>query len=155
VPASDIPHIRVGQDATFRVDGFDGRSFSGKVARINPTTETGSRAMLVYINVDNADGALRGGMFAKGSITTEKAAASALVPLGAVRKEDGRDLVYRVDNDRVVAQPVRLGLRNEDEGVVEVLDGLAPGATVVAVKLDGIKPGSTVKLPAPSAAKKG
>jgi RND family efflux transporter MFP subunit len=155
VPASDIPRIQVGQEATFRVDGFDGRSFSGKVARINPTTETGSRAMLVYINVDNADGALRGGMFAKGSITTEKSAASALVPLGALRKEGGRDVVYRIDNNKVVAQPVRLGLRNEDEGMVEVLDGLAPGSTVVAVKLDGIKPGSKVKLPAPSATKKG
>jgi len=38
VPASDIPRIRVGQDVRFRVDGFDARDFSGKVARINPAT---------------------------------------------------------------------------------------------------------------------
>jgi RND family efflux transporter MFP subunit len=155
VPASDIPRIHVGQEATFKVDGFDQRSFSGKVARINPTTEAGSRAMLVYINVDNADGALKGGMFAKGSITTEKSVLHALAPLTALRKEDGRDLMYRVDNGKVVAQPVKLGLRNDDEGTVEVLDGLAPGATVIAVKLDSVKPGSKVKLATPPAAKKG
>jgi RND family efflux transporter MFP subunit len=146
VPASDIPRVRVGQDAQFRVDGFDGKRFSGKVARINPTTETGSRAMIVYISVNNQDGLLKGGMFAKGSITTERAAAQALLPLSAVRHADGLDLVYRVDDGKVVAQPVKLGLANQDEGVVQVTSGLAPGATVLATRLDGVKPGSRVKL---------
>ncbi|MBW8900352.1 MAG: efflux RND transporter periplasmic adaptor subunit [Massilia sp.] len=147
VPASDIPRIRVGQDVQFRVDGFDGRTFSGKVARINPATETGSRAMIVYVDVANPDGLLRAGMFAKGTIVTEKSAPHPLLPLGAVRQDKGRDVVYRVDNGKVVAQPVTLGLRNPDEGVVEALDGVDAGMTVLAVPLDGIKPGSKVKLP--------
>ena len=147
VPASDIPRIRVGQDVQFRVDGFDGRSFSGKVARINPATETGSRAMIVYVDVANPDGLLRAGMFAKGTVVTEKSAPHPLLPLGAVHQDKGRDVVYRVDNGKVVAQPVTLGLRNQDEGVVEALDGVDAGMTVLAVPLDGIKPGSKVKLP--------
>jgi membrane fusion protein (multidrug efflux system) len=146
VPASEIPRIRVGQDVLFRVDGFDQRSFTGKVARINPTTEAGSRAMLVYISVNNADGALRGGMFAKGQITTTKNAARPLLPLAALRKDGAKDVVYRVDNGTVALQPVTLGLRSEDDGMVEVLDGLAPGAIVLAAPLDGVKPGSKVKL---------
>jgi RND family efflux transporter MFP subunit len=147
VPASDIPHVHVGQDVQFRVDGFEQRNFTGKVARINPTTETGSRAMLVYISVDNADGTLRGGMFAKGQITTEKTAPKPLLPLAALRKDAAnRDVVYRVDNGTVTAQPVKLGLRNEDDALVEVLGGLAPGAVVLAAPLDGVKPGSKVKL---------
>lgn len=156
VPASDIPRVRVGQDVRFKVDGFGTRAFSGKVARINPATETGSRAMLVYISVDNADGALKAGMFAKGSITTDKSAPHPLAPLSSLRKDGERDIVYRVEGGKVVAQPVRLGLRNEDEGMVEVTEGLAPGATVLATKLDNVKPGSQVKLAAPApAAKKG
>jgi len=147
VPASDIPRIRVGQDVQFRVDGFDGRTFSGKVARINPATETGSRAMIVYVDVANPDGLLRAGMFAKGTVVTEKSTPHPLLPLGAVRQDKGRDVVYRVDNGKVVAQPVKLGLRNQDEGAVEALDGVDAGMTVLAVPLDGIKPGSKVKLP--------
>ena len=152
VPASDIPRIKVGQDVQFRVDGFDGRTFAGKVARINPATETGSRAMIVYVDVANPDGLLRAGMFAKGSVVTEKSAAHPLLPLGAVRQQDGRDVVYRVEDGKVVAQPVKLGLRNQDEGLVEALDGAAPGMTVLAVPLDGVKPGSKVKLPDPATA---
>jgi membrane fusion protein (multidrug efflux system) len=111
----------------------------------------------VYISVDNPDGLLRAGMFAKGTVTTEKSSAHPLLPLGAVRRQDSRDVVYRVDGGKVVAQPVTLGLRNEDEGLVEALDGIDAGAVVLALKLDGIKPGSPVKLPdaAPATTKKG
>jgi RND family efflux transporter MFP subunit len=153
VPASEIPRIRVGQDVAFKVDGFDQRAFNGKVARINPTTEAGSRAMLVYISVNNADGALRGGMFAKGQVTTTKTAPRPLLPIAALRKDGNQDVVYRIDNGSVKAQPVKLGLRNEDDALVEVLDGLAPGAVVLAAPLDGVKPGSKVKLLAAPAAK--
>jgi RND family efflux transporter MFP subunit len=152
VPASDIPRIQVGQDVQFRVDGFDGRNFAGKVARINPATETGSRAMIVYVDVANPDGLLRAGMFAKGTIVTEKSAPHPLLPIGAVRQDNGRDVVYRVDDGKVVVQPVKLGLRNQDAGLVEALDGAAPGMTVLAVPLDGVKPGSRVKLPDASTA---
>lgn len=148
VPASDIPRIKHGQQVAFRVDGYPGRVFNGKVARINPITEAGSRSMLVYISVNNADAALSGGMFAKGTITTDQSALMPLVPLAAVRRENNADVVYAVEANQVVARPVTLGLRNEDDGVAAVTTGLAAGATVVLGKLDGIKPGSKVKLPA-------
>ena len=146
VPASDIPRVKVGQDVHFRVDGFDARDFSGKVARINPATEAGSRAMLVYISVANTDGLLRAGMFAKGQITTDKSAARPIVPLAALRKDGERDVVYRVDSGKVVAQPVTLGMRNEDEGLAEVTQGVDAGAVLLNVPLDGVKPGAQVKL---------
>jgi len=155
VPASDIPRVKAGQQVRFKVDGYGERAFEGKVARISPTTVDGSRSMLVYVSVDNADGALRGGMFAQGEITIEKSAPYALAPLAALRKEGGRDVVYLVEGGKLVARPVQLGLRNEDQGLVEVTGGLAPGALLVAAKLDGVKPGSKVRLapavPAPAA----
>lgn len=146
VPASDIPRIKVGHEVQFRVDGYRERVFSGKVARISPTTEAGSRSMLVYISVDNADGALRGGMFAKGSITTEKSGVMPLVPLAALRRDNNVDVVYAIEAGKVVARPVRLGLRNEDEGFAEVTAGLAAGASVIVAKVEGVKPGNKVKL---------
>jgi len=150
VPTTDIPRVKVGQEVSFHVDGFAKREFRGKVARVNPTTETGSRAMLVYISVPNADGALRGGMFAKGNITTERSKEAPMVPLAALREEAGRQVVYQVAGGVVVAQPVSIGLRSEDEGVAEVTAGLDAGASVIISKLEGVKPGARVKLAAPA-----
>lgn len=148
VPASDIPRVKVGQDVAFKVDGFQQREFSGKVARINPAAEAGSRAMLVYISVANQDGALLGGMFAKGGIVTARSQVMPVVPLAAVRDEQGKQVVYRIDHGNVVAQPVKLGLRNDDQGYAEVTEGLSPGAQVIVAKLEGVKPGVKVKAPA-------
>lgn len=146
VPASDIARVQAGQEVRFKVDGFDGRVFSGKVARINPAAEAGSRSMMVYIDVANDDGSLRAGMFAKGEIATDRSGARPIVPLAALRKEGARDVVYRVDGGKVVAQPVRLGMRSEDEGMAEVTGGVEAGAVLLAVPLDGVGPGSAVKL---------
>ena len=154
VPASEIPRVKVGQEVQFKVDGYQGREFTGKVARISPTAEMGSRAMVVYIAVNNADAALSGGMFAKGAITTHKTAVTPVMPLTAVRREKNLDVVYKIEAGKVVAQPVTLGLRNDDEGIVEVTAGLAGGANVLLGKLEGVVPGVKVRLPgapAPSA----
>ena len=152
VPASEVPRVKIGQEVRFKVDGFQQREFIGKVARISPTTEAGSRSMLVYISVDNSDGVLRGGMFAKGAITTQRSAEAPLVPLAAVREVKGENLVYTIIANQVVAKPVTLGLRNEDEGVAEVTAGLDAGATVITAKLDGVKPGQKVRIGAPAPA---
>jgi len=153
VPTTDIPRVKVGQEVHFQVDGFAKREFSGKVARINPTTEPGSRAMLVYVSVSNADSALRGGMFAKGTITTEKTREAPVLPLAALREEGGKQVVYAVADGVVVAKPVKLGLRSEDEGVAEITEGLDQGAQVLIARLDGVKPGTKVKLSTPVPAK--
>jgi membrane fusion protein, multidrug efflux system len=152
VPASEIPLMRAGQIVHFNVDGFSGRAFTGKVARINPSAENGSRSIMVYISVDNADNALKGGMFAKGNITLEKSAAVPVVPLGALLDDKGQTVVHQIVDGKIVAQPVSVGVRNEDEGVAEIKSGASEGAIVIAVKLDAIKPGAQVTLPKAAAA---
>jgi RND family efflux transporter MFP subunit len=148
VPASEIPRVKVGQSVTFDVEGFDKRRFHGKVARINPAADPASRAITVYIAVDNPDGALRGGMFASGGITLQQAASTPVVPLAAVYTDNGAASVWKIENGKVVEQPVKLGLKNDDDGMVAVISGLAPGARIIAVKhLDGIKAGTAVSLP--------
>ena len=147
VPASEIPKIAPGQQVGFSVEGFGKRGFVGRVARINPAAESGSRAIMVYIAVDNGDGALKSGMFAKGSITLERAAPQPLVPVTALRQQNGAPMVLRIEGRKIVAQPVTLGMRNDDEGLVQIVSGLAAGSRVVVVRLDNVKTGSEIRLP--------
>jgi hypothetical protein len=102
---------------------------------------------MVHISVENRQGELKGGMFAKGTITTSQSAQGPVVALTAVRQQKTGNVVYVIENNTVVAKPVQLGLRNEDEGFAEVTTGLSPGSRVIVTPLTDVKPGSKIKLP--------
>lgn len=148
VPTSDIPSVRVGQEVHFRVEGFDAREFHGRIDRINPATQSGSRSILVYALLPNRDGALKGGMFAKGSVTLSQIDAALVLPLSAVREDNGRAYVLRIAGDKLEQRAVKLGLRNEDEGVVQIVDGLDAQSRVVRSNLGALQPGAAVKVAA-------
>ena len=149
VPASDIPSVRVGQEVSFRVEGFGEREFRGRIDRINPATQSGSRSIRVYAVLKNQDSTLKGGMFAKGSVTLSRIESAQVLPLSAVREENGKPYVLRIANGRLEPRTVKLGLRNEDEGTVQIVDGLDAQSRVVRTNPGTFKPGAIVKI-APS-----
>ena len=143
-PAAEIPSVKVGQLAQFRVDGFGERAFEGRIDRINPSADAASRAITLYVAIPNRDGALKGGMFAKGQLILDKAPASAVVPSGAVREEAGQAYVFTIENGKLARRPVTLGLR--EEGLVEVRSGLETGVPVVRARITDLKPGAPAIL---------
>jgi RND family efflux transporter MFP subunit len=146
VPAGDIPSIRVGQEVTFHVEGYGERDFIGRIDRINPATQTGSRSILIYAMLPNRDGTLKGGMFARGSVTLSRVAQALVVPISAVQEAAGKAQVFALAGGRLELRPVKLGLRNEDEGLVQILDGLDPQAQIVRANLGTLKPGTQVRI---------
>ena len=153
-PASEIPSIKVGQPVRFRVDGFGNRQFEGHVERINPQADTNSRAITIYVSVANRDGALKGGMFAKGEVQVDRSAPSTVIPSNAVRDEAGQTFVYTIENGKIARRAVKLGLAEAQGGLVEVTQGLEEGLAVVSIRATGLKVGSpaTVKARAIPAA---
>jgi membrane fusion protein (multidrug efflux system) len=145
-PASEIPSVRVGQAATFRVDGFGERAFEGRVERINPTAQPGSRSITLYISVRNQDGALRGGMFAKGQIVIDRTQPGAVIPATAVREESGQSYVYTIENGKIARRSIKVGAGQQQDGMVEVLSGLEKGMNVVAARVTGLKAGAPAKM---------
>ena len=145
-PASEIPGVKVGQIAHFKVSGFGDRLFDGRVERINPMTEQGSRSITVYLSVPNPDGALKGGMFGQGNLLLDKGAPTPAIPAAAVRNESGLPYVLVFADGKISRRPVTLGLSSENLDTVEVRDGLKPGEQVLLAKLDNFKEGMTALL---------
>jgi RND family efflux transporter MFP subunit len=141
-PASEIPEVKPGQAASFRVDGFGERAFEGRVERINPTAAPGSRSITLYISVANRDGALRGGMFAKGQIVLDRSGRAPVIPSGAVREEAGQAYVFTLEGGKIARRAVTVGASAPQEGLVEVKAGLEPGIHVVAAPVSGLKVGA-------------
>lgn len=146
VPVSEVPFVKVGQPIAFKVDGFAGRDFGGKVERINPSAEAGSRAISIFVTLANADGSLRGGMFANGTLNTAEGAPVNVLPAAAIVEEGGQSFVLVVKDGKVERRAVVLGVRNAERGLVEVHEGLEAGVPAILVKADGLKAGAKATL---------
>ncbi|WP_129641050.1 efflux RND transporter periplasmic adaptor subunit [Peristeroidobacter agariperforans] len=146
VPSAEIPSVRVGQKVRFRVGGFGDRTFEGEVQRINPVTADNSRAIMIYIAVPNPDSALKGGMFAQGSLMLSSMQPVLAVSQRAVRDEAGVSYVYVLRDEKIVRTPVKVGPRSEGEAFVEVRDGLSAGDRVIVADIGDDKAGAVARV---------
>lgn len=147
VPAADIMNVALGQEVRVKVEGMQ-QPLTGKVVRINPATQSGSRSIMTYIQLDNPQGALRVGMFGEAQLTIAKKASVLTVPQSAIRNDAGNTYVYAIEDGKLVQKQVTLGVRGDDGegGAVEVVQGLDSGAQIVRANLGSLRIGTAVKF---------
>jgi membrane fusion protein, multidrug efflux system len=144
VPSGDIPELSPGMTVDLSVDGFTDRKFTGRIERINPSTEAGTRAILVFVGIPNPAQALRGGMFATGRIALAAGAPVPTLPATAVRTEAGQSYVWTIQDGKLAKRVVLVGRRDEDAGRVELKTVLPPKTPVLAARFDNLKDGAPV-----------
>jgi Cu(I)/Ag(I) efflux system membrane fusion protein len=112
------------------VSAYAGREFSAKVDYIYRTLNSQTRTAQVRLEIDNADGLLKPGMYAEVQLATGGKAQSLSVPLSAVIDSGTRQVaLVEVADGRFEPREVKLGMRSDD--YVEVLSGLVEGEKVV------------------------
>lgn len=145
-PVSKSPMIQTGQRVELTVEGFGDRTFAGTVERINPVAIAGSRALPVYIALENSDGLLRGGMFASGFIKLDEKDGALSVPVEAVREDAEGDFVLKIEGEKLVRQPVETARDWENGARVEIASGLSEGDMIVSAALPEIRADQTIAL---------
>jgi len=87
VDEADVGRVREGFDATFTVDAYPQRTFASRVLsfRNEPRTSQNVVTYEALLSVNNADGALRPGMTATATITSELHKNALVVPNAALR----------------------------------------------------------------------
>ena len=149
VAPEDVGGVQVGQLARLSVDGL-AEPASAKVERINPSTQAGTRAVMVYLALQPQPG-LRQGLFARGSIELQRKNALA-VPVSAVRIDQARPYVLVIEGGKAVQRAVELGVRGEarfdgrTDAAVEIVSGAADGATLLRGATGAVRDGTPVKV---------
>ena len=151
---ADSVQVRVGQTAHLRIEGdsTSAATFDATVARINPSAQAGSRALPVYLSVDNsaprgALPALRQGLFAQGMLETGSADVLA-VPLDAVRTDKPAPYVQLAQQGRVVHLNVQPGARSrEGDQTLVAAEGLKEGMQVLTGRVSALPEGTVLVLP--------
>ena len=149
VAPEDMGGVQVGQSARLSVDGLTEPAIAS-VVRINPSTQSGTRAVLVYLALQTQPG-LRQGLFARGSIELQRKTAL-VVPISAVRIDQAQPYVLAVLDGKIAQRSVSLGLRGEArlegrlDSVVELTGGILEGSAVLRGTAGAVRDGTPVKL---------
>ena len=151
IPSSDVGSLRIGQTLNLEIEGIE-KVMQGRVARISPSTQAGTRSVPIYIALENKDARARAGLFAQGTLALDKRSNVLTIPINAVRDLAGRTFAYAIEGDKIVERDVKLGARDEtkraangSEGIVEVLSGLKAGDQIIGMNLGTLRAGITVK----------
>ena len=149
VAPEEVGAVQVGQVARLDVDGLT-QAATATVVRINPSTQAGTRSVMVYLALAPQPG-LRQGLFARGRIELQRSDTLA-APLSAVRVDQSKPYVLAVESGKVALRTVELGARGEaafngrSESAVELKAGAASGAVLLRGSAGAVRDGTAVRL---------
>jgi len=142
IPQAELAKFSAGHSASLRVDSMPDTDFAATIVRISPTIDTRNGTFRATAFVDNQDGYLVPGMFARIDVSYEKHEDVLTVPADAIVAEDDEMTVYVVANGEVTQRIVTTGI--SANGQVEILSGLAEEEEFVVVGHSGLRDGSKV-----------
>jgi len=144
LPESDITAIEKGMDVTVTFPELPGESFQVKVSRTAGALDPASKTMQVEIDIDNPNGFIKPGMYAKALMQISRRDSVLSLPVTAQWIFQDRPFVLVVKDGKVERVPLRKGLSNKD--YFEVLNPEITGSSLVIVQGKGlVQPGQIVK----------
>ncbi len=143
LPETDLPRLRKSSLVRFRVDAIPDRVFEGKISRVAPALDEGSRSAQLVVVVANADLALRPGMFARATMVFD-ARQAIVIPSDVIVRRGESTVVFVVQGDTVAERSVSLGYIEGSQS--EVVEGLRAGEMIVTLGQQGLRDGMTVRV---------
>ncbi len=138
-----LPRTKVA----FTVQAFPGQTFTGIFQRKADALMNDLRAELIEMDVNNADGRLKSGMYADITFAITPANTSIAVPVAGIINRAEQPFVIRVAEGRAEWIPISKGrLLSKDS--VEVFGPLQAGDQLVALATEQVKDGEPVRLKA-------
>jgi membrane fusion protein, multidrug efflux system len=145
VPADQLQSLKLGTPVEFTVSGYGARRFQGRIDRINPSVDPATRQVRIYVTIPNRDQGLVGGLFAEGRVESQRKRAPA-IPLAALDPKGTSNEVLRLESARVRRARVQLGIRDPAAELVEVVEGLSIGDTILLGSSQGLAEGTVVRI---------
>lgn len=143
IPERYVTQVDVGDKINFNVQGHDS-TFVGEVYAVEPRIDAQTRTLRLRAMSDNSERMLVPGAFANIELILETEDQALMVPSISVIPELNRQKVYVFRDGRVYNQVVQTGIRTSN--AVQVVNGLAPGDTVLTTGLLQVREGMQVNV---------
>ncbi len=129
-PEQRASQAKVGNTVTARVAAYPDREFTGKIVAINASVDPTSRAFVLRAEFNNADSALKPGMFATAFLRQPGETPAVFVPKAAVVRDKTTDSnqVFVIEGNTAHLRVTQIG--EETEGQIRIVAGVKTGETV-------------------------
>ncbi|HEX4145229.1 MAG TPA: efflux RND transporter periplasmic adaptor subunit [Pirellulales bacterium] len=151
VPEMDAPLVHVDDGAVVRVQSLAGESFTGGVTRTSWTLEPSTRTLHTEVDLPNADGKLRPGMYAQVTIVLVEHDDACTLPASAIVSQEDHAWCFVVEDSKAVRRAIALGIKAG--GVVEIVSGLEGDELVVQEGGASLRDAQAVEIASAVAAK--
>jgi membrane fusion protein (multidrug efflux system) len=141
VATHEVGRLAPGMPVEVRVEGTP-EPVDGRIARIAPAAEPGTRSIGVTIALANPKERFRAGQYALARAVIADPTPRVTVPVGAVTSVSGQEHVWVIADGALARRVVTTGRRDDLRGRVEVLSGLPSSALVLAARFDNLHEGA-------------
>jgi membrane fusion protein, multidrug efflux system len=143
VPGKYFGFMKPGLPIRFLIQGSDTR-FQGKIYAVEPRIDPESRTLRLRALCPNAEGRIPPGAFATIEVTLQTVESALTVPTEALSADARGSKVYLFKGGKAEPRPVQAGLRTDS--LVQIMNGLSAGDTVITSGVVQIRPGAAVSL---------
>lgn len=145
VSADKIGTVKVGQNVQFRVNGYPGQTFAGKVKRVDPAANPVTRQVEVLVNFADKVQPKVAGLYAEGRVESE-ARDTLMIPDSSLVRNGDSTYTWRIKDNVLRKADLTIGTRDARTGQWEVSKGLASGDRVLRAPASSFRDGQKVEL---------
>jgi membrane fusion protein (multidrug efflux system) len=149
LPERFMARARAGQTVELALDSMPGRKFTARIDALDSQLDANGRSVLVRARLNNSDGSLRSGMFARVRAVFDVRNKALVVPEEALVPVGEKQFVFRVvdgpEGGKVAQRvPVKVGMRLP--GRAEILDGVKDGEAIVVAGQSRLARGDNIPV---------
>ncbi len=142
IPEIDIPYVRVGTAVQLEVNAMGDKVLASQIVRTARALRPSTRTMRAEVDLDNRDGRLAPGMYARAAVSLETKSQALMIPSKALQGSGDEKFVFVSANGKAEVKPIHIGY---DDGIwVEVLDGVSEADLVITASSGALTAGMPV-----------
>lgn len=146
VPEAQAAKLQRGQQAEFEPQDMPEKKAAGRISVISAAVEKAARTVEVWVEIDNPKQELRAGSYGRLAIAVQRIPGATVAPRpGIVMEEGSHDGAAFVVDEKNIAHQRKVKTGVEDNGLLQVLDGLKPGEKIVIEGNYGLPDNTEVK----------
>ncbi len=144
VPEREYRRIAPGQPVVIQIDALPGERVVAEVTRVSPVIDADTGTFKITVEIEDKERRIKPGMFARINIVLDRHENALQVPRVAIVGDGDDSAVFVIENGLAARKTVTTGYGQD--GMVEILSGLADDEPVVTVGQGGLKDGAKVTV---------